>query len=612
MCGVTGWVAYDRDLTTEAVTLRAMTATLASRGPDGEGLWTGRHAGLGHRRLAVIDLPGGTQPMIAETPGGAVVLSYSGEVYNYRELRAELRGRGHRFRTVSDTEVVLAAYLEWGEDLVERLNGMFAFAIWDDRRERLLLARDRFGVKPMFLYPTPDGLLFGSEPKAILANPLARKVLDEDGLREIFGFVKVPGSAVWSGMRELRPGTLAVLDRRGLRERTYWRLTAAPHTDDVPETVARVRELLHDIARRQLVADVPQCVLLSGGLDSSVLTALAAEVLHEHGEIPRTFAVSFAGEQDGFVPHVLQDSLDAPFVKQVARYVGTEHADLVLDHTALADPANRAAAVRARDLPTGMGEMDVSLLLLFRAARARATVALSGESADEVFAGYWWFHDEGAQQAPIYPWIHGIGGAQSQSRPLVNAGLAARLDVPGHLRQGYADALAQAPVLDSDDEREQRLRRICHVHLSQFLTNMLDRKDRMSMATGLEVRVPFCDHRLVEYVYNTPWALKTFDGKEKSLLRGAADGLLPRAVLERRKSPYPSTQDVKYLLAVQDQLHELLARRDTPVFDLIERDWVRAVATAAPAHIDRATRQFLERLLDITMWLDIYRPEMRL
>ncbi|GAA2838917.1 asparagine synthase (glutamine-hydrolyzing) [Crossiella cryophila] len=612
MCGVTGWVSYDRELTAHTVTLRAMTATLAARGPDGEGVWTARHAGLGHRRLAVIDLPGGAQPMVAETPAGAIALSYSGEVYNHRELRAELQRRGHRFRTASDTEVVLTAYLEWGEDLVEHLNGMYAFAVWDDRTERLLLVRDRLGVKPMFIYPTADGLLFGSEPKAILANPLARKALGEDGLREIFGFVKMPGSAIWHGMRELKPGTLAVLDHNGLRERVYWRVEAMPHPDNAAESVEHVRELLHDIMRRQLVADVPQCVLLSGGLDSSVLTALAAEVLHERGEIPRTFAVSFAGEQDGFVPHVLQDSLDAPFVRQVARHVGTEHTDIVLDHTALADPDNRAAAVTARDLPTGMGEMDVSLLLLFQAARARSTVALSGESADEVFAGYWWQHDPAAQQAPIYPWIAGIGGAQSQTRPMINAGLAARMDIPGHLVGGYADALAQAPVLDTDDPREQRLRRICHVHLSQFLTNMLDRKDRMSMAVGLEVRVPFCDHRLVEYVYNAPWALKTFDGKEKSLLRGAARGLLPSTVLERRKSPYPSTQDVKYLLAVQDQLHELLSRRDATVFEIIERDWVRAVATTDPALIDRATRAFLERLLDITMWLDIYRPEMRL
>ncbi|MBP2477002.1 asparagine synthase (glutamine-hydrolyzing) [Crossiella equi] len=612
MCGVTGWVSYDRDLTAEAVTLRAMTATLANRGPDGEGVWSARHAAFGHRRLAVIDLPGGRQPMVADTPAGAVVLTYSGEVYNYRELRAELAGRGHHFRTESDTEVVLRAYLEWGEDLVDRLNGMYAFGVWDERTQRLLLVRDRLGVKPLFLYPTPDGVLFGSEPKAIFANPLARKVVDEDGWREIFGFVKMPGSAVWAGMRELAPGTLAVVDRAGIRERVYWRLGARPWQDSPEQAVETVRGLLADIARRQLVADVPQCVLLSGGLDSSVLTALAGEVLHERGELPRTFAVSFQGEDEAFVPNVLQDSLDAPYVRQVSRYVGTEHSDVVLDHTTLADPAHRAAAVRARDLPTGMGEMDVSLLLLFRACRERSTVALSGESADEVFAGYWWFHDAAAQAAPIYPWIHGIGGAQSQKRAMVRPDLAARLDIPSHLLDTYAAALARVPVLDTEDEHEQRMRRVCHVHLSQFLTNMLDRKDRMSMAAGLEVRVPFCDHRLVEYVYQAPWAVKTFDGKEKSLLRGAAAGLLPPEVLARRKSPYPSTQDVKYVLATQDQLHELMANPGAPVFDVIERSWVRDLAKAAPASFDRVTRQFVERLLDIATWLDIYRPEMRL
>jgi asparagine synthase (glutamine-hydrolysing) len=199
----------------------------------------------------------------ASDSGGPLAMVYSGEAYNYAELRDELRRRGHRFRTESDTEVVLHGYLEWGPGVAERLNGMYAFAIWDQRTEKLVMIRDRMGIKPFYYYRTADGVLFGSEPKAILANPLARHVIDVDGLRELVGFSKTPGAAIWSGMREVVPGTVVTVDANGLRETVYWRLTSHEHTDDTDTTVARVRELLDDIVRRQLVADVPRCVLLS-------------------------------------------------------------------------------------------------------------------------------------------------------------------------------------------------------------------------------------------------------------------------------------------------------------------------------------------------------------
>src|ERR1700743_2375980 len=224
MCGITGWVAYDRDLTSEQVTLDAMTETMACRGPDARGTWTDRHAALGHRRLAVIDIDGGAQPM--SVPGGdrSVAMVYSGETYNYTELRDELRRRGHRFRTDSDTEVVLRGYVEWGAAVAERLNGMYAFAIWDSRTETLVMIRDRMGIKPFYYYPTADGVLFGSEPKAILANPLAERGVGPDGWREVLSLIKTPGRVVWEGMQEILPGPVVTVDRTGLRSTVYWRL----------------------------------------------------------------------------------------------------------------------------------------------------------------------------------------------------------------------------------------------------------------------------------------------------------------------------------------------------------------------------------------------------
>lgn len=312
MCGITGWVSFDRDLTAEAAALEAMTETMACRGPDDRGTWSEGPAALGHRRLAIIDLPGGRQPMSVPTPEGTVAMVYSGEAYNYTELRRELTDRGHRFTTDSDTEVVLHGYLEWGDAVAERLNGMYAFAVWDGRYDKLVMIRDRMGIKPFYYYRTPDGVLFGSEPKAILANPLARARVTLDGLRELFVMIKTPGHAVWDGMAEVEPGTVVTVDRSGLSTRVYWRLETRPHTDDRDTTIATVRSLLDDIVRRQLVSDVPRCTLLSGGLDSSAMTALAARQLAAHGEKVRSFAVDFAGQADNFVADELRGTPDTP------------------------------------------------------------------------------------------------------------------------------------------------------------------------------------------------------------------------------------------------------------------------------------------------------------
>ncbi|MFJ4714429.1 asparagine synthase (glutamine-hydrolyzing) [Streptomyces sp. NPDC088785] len=612
MCGITGWVSFDRDLRTSHDTLDAMTATMECRGPDDRGTWIDGPAALGHRRLAIIDLPGGRQPMTVETPGGTIAMVYSGETYNYTELRAELAAKGHAFRTDSDTEVVLRGYLEWGEELPARLNGMYAFALWDGRSDRLVMVRDRMGIKPFYYYETPDGVLFGSEPKAILANPLARGRVSLEGLRELFTFVKTPGQAVWDGMHEVEPGTVVTVDRSGMRARPYWTLETRPHTDDRDTTIATVRELLDDIVRRQLVSDVPRCTLLSGGLDSSAMTAIAARQLAGRGETVRSFAVDFLGQAENFVADELRGTPDTPFVHDVAEASGTDHRDIVLDSHALADPEVRARVIRARDLPAGFGDLDASLYLLFKAIREHSTVALSGESADEVFGGYLQFFDEEARAANTFPWLVRMGQHLGDDSDVLRPDLAGRLDLDGYVADNYAGAVAGIQRLDGESDFEYRMRRICHLHLTRFVRVLLDRKDRASMAVGLEVRVPFCDHRLVEYVYNTPWALKSFDGREKSLLREATADVLPRSVYDRVKSPYPSTQDPKYGVALQDHAKDLLARPSHRVFDLVDRDRVRRAAHRDAPQITQASRRGLERTLDLALWLDMYNPELAL
>ncbi|WP_329093019.1 asparagine synthase (glutamine-hydrolyzing) [Streptosporangium sp. NBC_01469] len=612
MCGICGWVDFERDLRQEQAVAQAMTDTMACRGPDDEGLWLAPHAAIGHRRLAIIDIEGGRQPMIADEDGEPLaVLTYSGEIYNFIELRAELTARGHRFRTQSDTEVLLRAYLEWGEGFAERLNGMFAFAIWDTRREELLLVRDRMGIKPLYYQPFPGGVLFGSEPKAILANPLVgTPTVDADGLRELIAFVKTPERAVYQGMYEVRPGYTVRVTREYLCRRPYWSLESHEHTDDLTTTVGTVRELLDDIVTRQLISDVPLCTLLSGGLDSSTITALAARGLEGLGAGKvRSFSVDFTGYSENFTPDEMRDTPDTPYVHDVVRHIGADHSDIVLNSAELIEPAERAGVLRARDLPIGIGDMDTSLYLLFRAIRSHSTVALSGESADEVFGGYRWFFDPEAVSADTFPWLVAPGfGRFAGVGALLDEDLARKLDIPGYRADSYRQALDEVPRLPGEEGLERRMREISYLHLTRFVQILLDRKDRMSMAHGLEVRVPFCDHRLVEYVFNAPWALKTFDGREKSLLRAAAADLLPPSVLGRRKSPYPSTQDPSYEEAVRAEVVRLLDGGEIAAAPLIDPDKVRVVLDRPEADGGpTGSRASLEGLLQFNAWLERYR-----
>ncbi|MEV0757842.1 asparagine synthase (glutamine-hydrolyzing) [Streptosporangium sp. NPDC050280] len=613
MCGITGWVSYDADLTERQPTIDAMTATMALRGPDASGTWLQRHVALGHRRLAVIDLDGGVQPMEFATPNGPVVLVYSGEAYNFIELRKELQAKGHRFLTASDTEVVLHGYLEWGEGVADHLNGMFAFAVWDSRDQKLVMIRDRLGVKPLYYYPTRDGVLFGSEPKAILANPLARKAIDLDGIRTAVTGIG-QGQAIWKGMHEVEPGTIVTVQASGIRNRTYWRLQTAPHTDDQKKTVERVRQLLNDTVSRQLISDVPQCVLLSGGLDSSAIASLASPRLAASGDRLRTFSVDFVDHVDRFKADVFRSTPDAPFVKDMVDLIKPVHQQVVLSADDLADPTIRRSVITARDTPNAFGESDISMYRLFREIRNESTVALSGEAADENFGGYRWFHDD-MRALPIFPWMAAVLNSQpsaSAVMPFTAEALQA-MGLEGYLGDQYSTAVAAVDHLDSASRVERQMRVMFHMHLTRFLRMLLDRKDRLSMAVGLEVRVPYCDHRLVEYVYNTPWKLKSFDGREKSLLRHAVKDLLPPSVANRVKSGYPTMMhDVRYSSTLQIQAKEVLSDVHSPLFTLFNREWLKSIVEMDSAKISHGDKLLLDKIVDMHCWLDIYSPEFAL
>jgi asparagine synthase (glutamine-hydrolysing) len=602
MCGITGWIDFGADLTVERATVEAMTATMSCRGPDAGGVWISSRALIGHRRLAVVDLPGGIQPMSE----ASAVLSFSGEIYNFRELRQELEGFGHQFRTKSDTEVLLRAWLQWGAGCLPRLNGMFAFAIWDSAREELFLTRDRLGIKPLYYARTPGGVLFGSEPKAILAHPGFRAELDAEGLAELLApaGTRTPGHGIYRGLREVRPGHLVRVSRAGLISRPYWELAARPHADDEASTVAHVRELLDDIVDRQLVADVPVCTLLSGGVDSSALTALAARSLRRDGRGKlSTFSVDFPSGPDGFQPDVFRPSHDEPFAQLVAEYCGTQHTTIMANAAELTSAAH--VPRRAMDLPA-MGDMYTSMYLLFRDLREHSTVALSGESADEVFGGYTWYHDPAVLALPTFPWATGSWA------PVLRPEVDKEVRLNERAAQRYADAQAEVPRLAGEDPAERRIREVLYHGLTRWLPLLLDRKDRLSMAVGLEVRVPFCDHRLVEYVWNVPWSLKQIDGIEKGLLRRATADVLPPEVVTRRKSIYPASADPEYGRAVEAELADLLRQPDAPLFEIMDHARLADAVAANPTlsgliGIQPGPWVASAYLLSVNAWLSEYK-----
>jgi asparagine synthase (glutamine-hydrolysing) len=370
-----------------------------------------------------------------------------------------------------------------------------------------------------------------------------------------------------------------------------------------------VRELLEDIIQRQVVSDVPLCSLLSGGLDSSTVTAMAHRAIgrQQRGGRLRSFSIDFAEHGAAFVPNDFNRAADTPFVRDFVKHVGCDHTEVVLDSAELASRDLSRAVLEASDFPFSVsGDMFSSLYRLFQAVRETSTVALSGESADEVFGGYPWFHDPKAVNAGTFPWLANTG-ATFDGAQVLDEDLLHELNLPEFQADSYSQAIAETPILPGEDPAERRMREISYLHLTRFVQFLLDRKDRMSMAVGLEVRVPFCDHRLVDYVFNIPWHMKTFDKREKSILRAAAGDLLPRSIVERVKNPYPATQDPAYERAVREEVTQVLKDQAHPAASLLNKNAIEdMLERPLGATSTLPQRAGLERVRSISAWVKDY------
>ena len=611
MCGITGFVNYKKDISSYKNVLSEMTNELYKRGPDEEGFYLNEHIALGHKRLIVIDPEGGKQPMIKKYSFGEYAIVYNGQIYNAKELRETLKENGFEFNTYSDTEVLLSAYIYYGNDVVNHLNGIFSFAIWNSHTEELFLARDHFGVKPLFYTIFNDNFIFASELKAIFKFPNIPKIVDKQGISELFGIgpAHTPGLTVYKNIFEIKPAHFAIYNRSGLHTKRYWKLTSKPHTESFEETCNHLRNLLEDSINRQLVSDVPLCTFLSGGLDSSILTKLIGNYRKENGlSTISTYSVDYVDNDKNFVKSDFQPNSDNYYINLMTENSFSTNQKVVLDTPALADALEDAMI--ARDVP-GMADVDSSLLLFCKQVKQEHTVTLMGECADEIFGGYPWFFREDALNSGTFPWSIAI----SERQQILNPTIAKEIDLKNYIDYRYNESLNDVQVLDTDSEETAQKRKISHLTINWFMQTLLERGDRMGMYSGLEIRVPFCDYRLAEYMWNVPWEIKALNGREKGLLRYVCKDILPEEIVNRKKSPYPKTHNPTYLARVKSMLSEIMSNPNAPINSLLNRQYILEILETDGKAFSRpwfgqlmTGPQLIAYLCQVNMWLEKYKP----
>ncbi|MDF2484961.1 MAG: Asparagine synthetase [Herbinix sp.] len=615
MCGIAGFCNIGADYTRNYEkwhdTLVTMRQRLVHRGPDDEGELLLSRVGLAHTRLSIIDLNRGHQPMTKQKSGASYTIIYNGELYNTAELRENLINMGYLFKTHTDTEVILTGFMAFGGEFVKELNGIFSFAVWDENNCTLYLARDRFGVKPLFYAWKDHTLIFSSEIKALFAYPGIKPQVDADGLCEVFGLgpAKSYGKGVFKNIHEVLAGNIITMNEHGLIEKPYWSLISAPHEDNYATTVEKTSYLLYDAVKRQMISDIPICTLLSGGVDSSLVTAICARELKQQGLPLRTYSFDFKDNDTHFKANSFQPSQDRPYVDIMIDHVGSNHTYLECDNLDLAD--HLYPAVDARDLPN-MADVESSLLYFCRKVAAQTKVTLTGECADEIFGGYPWINRPELMELHTFPWSNSM----DTRKFLLSKDLLSTLDLDGYVQGAYEKSIAEVPRLVGENPLEARRREIAYLNLKWFMVTLLDRMDRCSMFSGLEARVPFADHRIVEYVWNVPYSMKAKDGVVKGLLRDAGKGLVPDEILFRKKSPYPKTYHPNYETLLGNRLLDIISDPNAPILPLIDAKKVKTFLSS-PSDYGKpwygqlmAGPQMIAYLLQINYWLEKYHIEL--
>lgn len=563
MCGIAGILSASIDLREQKPLIESISKTLKMRGPDAKGEYVTADTALIHRRLSVIDPENGAQP----TRFGKYIIVYNGEIYNTDEVRDELKSYGYSFDTHCDTEVVLKAYDKWQEESVKKLNGIFAYAVYDEKDRELYIARDRIGVKPLYYSKKGNLFAFASRIKSLLCIPQIRPVVDEEGLNEIFmlGPAKTMGKAVFRDVEELLPGYYLKYKNGVVTKECYWRLEAKESSESLEQAIEHTRDLVKDSIERQLVSDVPLATFLSGGLDSSIISKIASDYYKERNQVLHTYSVDYVDNDKYFKESLFQPNKDSDYIGLISDAIGSVHHNVVLNNIDVADAL--AAATEGKGLP-GFADVDSSLLLFCREVKKDFTVCLSGECADEIFGGYPWYHRKEILFEECFPWAR----STAARRNILKAGFLKNGEE--YAREAYIQTVSQTSCLDTDSRLEKRMREMFLLNFNWFMQTLLARKDVMSMESSLEVRVPFCDYRLVEYAYNMPWEIKALEGREKGILRKAFENELPEEIVWRKKSPYPKTHNPAYFKRVCTLAESVLSDKDCPLYDMLDRNSV--------------------------------------
>lgn len=593
MCGIAGIVSSE---TIQSSIIQKMTKKLKHRGPDAIQYYESNQVALGHTRLAIIDLQTGAQPMTREHQNETYTIVYNGELYNTASLRDELERANYSFETTSDTEVLLYAFIHWREKCLEKLDGIFAFAIWMEHEKQLFLARDRFGVKPLFYSVQHETFLFASEIKALLAHPKCHPIVTTEGLATLLsiGPSRALGKTVYRDIYEVKPGHYGTVKKGVFKESSYYKLAEREHTDSLQETVANVQYLVEQAVKKQLVSDVPVCTYLSGGIDSSIISKVASEEIPLH-----TFSLTYVGNEAYFKPNEFQRSEDQPFVEMMSQFIQSEHHTVELKHEHLFDVL--IDALVAKDYPS-MADIDGALHLFSKEVAREFKVALSGECADELFGGYPWFQEEKID----FPWIQSIQERDELLKTEVREALKIRVKK----EQLLEEAVAHVP---------QYSKQATFLYLNQqyFMQTLLERKDRMTMAHGLEVRVPFADHFLVEYVWNIPSEMKRLYDVEKGLLRKAFEEKIPKEVAWRKKNPFPKTHHPLYTQLVKEELNKRFMKSTSILRQLFDEEKFReliesgGVAFKKPWFGQLMTGpQLLAYFIQLDEWYDRYEVQL--
>lgn len=585
-----------------------MIGTMTKQKNDEEGFYFSRHANLGHKRLEIEKVK---QPMSVKVDEVTYTIVYNGKIYNAEEIKNVLKENGFKFKGNSDTEVLLKSFVFYGKDVVKHLNGVYSFAIWNDKKEEIFIARDHFGIKPLYYSMINGNLVFASEVKAILEHPDITAMLDETGIKELFGIgpSHTPGKSPFKGICELEPAHFIVYNKDCFRKEEYWKLETKEHTDGLKTTCEKIRFLLKDAVERQLISDTPVGALLSGGLDSSIISKFASDYYkREFGEKLKTFSVDYVDQEKNFVKSDFQPNTDNQYIDLMVKELDTEHTKIVLDTPELFKSLEDAMI--ARDFP-GMADVDSSYLLFFKNVKNSVNIALSGECSDEIFGGYPWYFREDALQSNTFPWSIAI----EERQKILNKDISEKINLKEYIDNQYHNSLSKVEFSESDSPINKMHRQLIYLTSNWFMQTLLDRTDRMCAFNGFEARVPFCDYRIVEYAWNIPWEMKAYKGREKGLLRYAFEGILPEEVVYRKKSPYPKTHNPNYSKIVKKELLQIIENENSPINKILNKEYILKIIETEGKAFSRpwfgqlmTGPQLMAYLIQVNMWLERYTP----